>query len=54
MEIHRQSREAAGARTISETLKAQGILVGRFKAARLMEEASIKSKQPNRVWSGSQ
>lgn len=45
--IHAQSRGAAGARTISGQLIQQGESVGRYKAAKLMEEAHIVSKQPS-------
>lgn len=45
--IHSASRGAAGARTISGQLKQEGESVGRYKAAKLMEEASITSKQPS-------
>lgn len=45
-EIHRASRGAAGARTISGALKAEGEYVGRYKAGRLMAEAGLESKQP--------
>ncbi|GLS26557.1 transposase [Marinibactrum halimedae] len=48
VEIHTQSRAAAGSRVISANLKAQGFSVGRFKAARLMKEAKIESKQPGK------
>lgn len=45
IEIHRASRGAAGARTISGMLKQQGEPVGRYKAASLMSEAGLVSKQ---------
>lgn len=44
--IHRASRGAAGARTLSGALKAEGECVGRYKAGRLMAEAGLASKQP--------
>lgn len=43
--IHTASRGAAGARTISGMLKQQGESVGRYKAASLMKEAGLVSKQ---------
>jgi putative transposase len=45
--IHAASRGAAGARTISGQLLQEGETVGRYKAARLMKEAKITSKQPS-------
>lgn len=45
-EAHKASRKAAGARTLSAILKAEGEPVGRYKAARLMEEANLQSCQP--------
>lgn len=48
IDIHATSRSAAGARTISGQLKQQGEQVGRYKAGRLMKEAHIQSKQPNK------
>jgi putative transposase len=44
--IHVDSRGSAGARTIAGQLAQQGETVGRFKAASLMREANIESKQP--------
>lgn len=44
-EIHEASREAAGSRTISGTLKQRGEVVGRYKARSLMKEAGLVSKQ---------
>ncbi len=44
--LHAKSKGAAGSRTISASLKANGHDVGRYKAARLMEEAGVESKQP--------
>ena len=44
--LHATSRGAAGARTISALLKAQGEAVGRYKAGRLMAEAGVVSTQP--------
>lgn len=45
VELHAASRGAAGARTLSAALTAQGEAVGRYKTARLMAEAGIESKQ---------
>ena len=46
IEIHQTSRGAAGSRTISGKLKAEGEPVGRYKARSLMREAGLESKQP--------
>lgn len=46
VELHRGSRGAAGARSLSAALKAEGESVGRYKAGRLMAEAGVQSKQP--------
>ena len=48
IKIHEKSRGAAGARTIAGELTQQGENVGRYKAASLMREASIASKQPHK------
>jgi putative transposase len=45
IEIHTASRGAAGARTISGMLKQQDEPVGRYKAASLMKEAGLVSRQ---------
>ena len=45
-QIHRESRGAAGARTVSAMLTAEGELVGRYKATRLMAEVGVESRQP--------
>ena len=45
-ELHSQSRGAAGARTLSGALRAEGKAVGRYKAARLMKECGVESLQP--------
>jgi putative transposase len=45
--IHADSRGAAGARTIAGALRLDGESVGRYKAAKLMQEAQIASKQPS-------
>lgn len=45
IELHAASRGAAGARSLSAALKEEGEMVGRYKAARLMREAGIESKQ---------
>ena len=46
MRIHARSRGAAGARTVSAELRANGFDVGRYRAGSLMEEAGIASQQP--------
>ena len=46
IEMHSASRGAAGSRTIAGQLQQQGESVGRHKAASLMLEANIESKQP--------
>ncbi len=48
VDIHTASRGSAGARSISGQLKQQGESVGRYKASKLMKEAQISSKQPNK------
>ncbi|HCK27554.1 MAG TPA: IS3 family transposase, partial [Alcanivorax sp.] len=45
-QIHAESRGAAGARTVSARLKAEGEAVGRYKAARLMAESRLERRQP--------
>lgn len=47
--LHQASRGAAGARTLSHSLKQEGEQVGRYKAGRLMAELEIESKQPSRL-----
>lgn len=47
-EISKESRGSAGARTISQQLRASGDEVGRFKAGRLMTEAGVESRQRRR------
>lgn len=44
-ELHKASRGAAGARSLSAALKGEGEAVGRYKAASLMMEAGVESKQ---------
>ena len=46
--IHVASRGSAGARTIAGQLTQAGQKVGRYKAASLMKEADISSKQPHK------
>lgn len=48
IDIHTDSRGAAGARTIAGQLTQGGKAVGRYKARSLMREANITSKQPNK------
>jgi putative transposase len=45
IETHTRSWQSSCARTISAKLTQRGELVGRFKAARLMQEANLVSKQ---------
>ena len=45
VELHSESREAMGSRTISKHLKAQNIAAGRSLVRTLMREANIVSKQ---------
>lgn len=40
------SRGSAGSRTIKAMLNQDGILIGRFKVNRLMDECGLNSKQP--------
>ncbi len=48
MQLHAESRESAGARMISQCLKAQQFKVGRYLAGRLMAEANLASRQRRR------
>lgn len=48
MQLHIESRESAGARMISQHLKAQQIKVGRYLAGKLMAEANLASRQRRR------
>ena len=48
VEIHKNSRGSAGARSIVSALKRDGEAVGRYKAAKLMDEAGIESCQPKK------
>ncbi|MGL6241339.1 IS3 family transposase [Pseudomonas sp.] len=45
VQLHHESREAMGSRTISKHLQAENIAVGRALARALMREANIVSKQ---------
>ncbi|AHC80476.1 transposase [Pseudomonas monteilii SB3101] len=45
VQLHVESRGSAGARMISEYLKAQQLKVGRYLTGKLMEEANLESKQ---------
>ncbi|WP_371365441.1 IS3 family transposase [Pseudomonas sp. QL9] len=45
VELHAQSRSAAGARTLSAALRNEGFPAGRYLAARLMKEAGLVSTQ---------
>lgn len=46
--IHATSRGAAGSRVIAAQLAQEGETIGRYKVRRLMKEAGIVSKQPNK------
>ena len=48
IEIHETSRQSAGARTIAGKLTQGGDRVGRYKAANLMKESGLVSKQPHK------
>jgi putative transposase len=48
IQIHQDSRGAAGARTIAGQLNQDGENIGRYKAASLMAEAGMISKQPSK------
>ncbi|WGV18775.1 IS3 family transposase [Pseudomonas putida] len=48
MQLHAESRGSAGARMLSEHLKAQQLKVGRYLAGRLMQEANLASRQRRR------
>lgn len=43
-----KSRQSAGTRTIVSMLRDEGIVMGRFKAGRLMSEQGLMSKQPGK------
>ncbi|MBT1064533.1 IS3 family transposase [Bowmanella sp. Y26] len=43
-----KSRQSAGARTMVSMLRDDGIVMGRFKAGRLMQEQGLMSKQPGK------
>jgi putative transposase len=46
VDIHKESRGAAGSRSITGTLQRQGESIGRHKIRSLMKAAGISSKQP--------
>ncbi len=46
--LHEESRGSAGARSISAGLRAEGHVVGRYKASRLMVETGLSSNQPRK------
>lgn len=48
VDIQKESREAAGSRTIKARLQQEGECIGRYKVRSLMKEAHIASKQPSR------
>ncbi len=43
-----KSRQSAGARTISTMLREEGVIAGRFKVTRLMQEQELVSRQPGK------
>jgi len=45
-ELFKQSRSSAGSRTLKTRLNAEGMVIGRFKVRRLMQELGLVSKQP--------
>jgi len=47
-EIHKDSRGAAGSRTITGQLKQQGEKIGRYRVRSLMRAAGLESKQPGK------
>lgn len=48
VDIHKDSRGAAGSRSIAGTLQRQGESIGRYKVRSLMKAAGISSKQPGK------
>ena len=48
IDIHEDSRQAAGSRTIAGQLNHDGESIGRYKVSSLMQEMGIKSKQPSK------
>lgn len=47
-ELFAASNSSAGARTLVFQLTALGVVMGRYKVSRLMEEAGLASKQPGK------
>ena len=45
-ELFRSSRRSAGSRTLKKKLNDEGVVIGRFKVHRLMQEMNLISKQP--------
>ncbi|WP_370279117.1 IS3 family transposase [Pontibacterium sp.] len=45
-EVFRESRSSAGSRAIAERLQAEGIVIGRYKVRKLMQESGLICKQP--------
>src|SRR3569833_1270757 len=45
-EIYKQSRQAAGSRTVRDMLQESGIAIGRFNVRHLLREVVLSSKQP--------
>lgn len=45
-ELFRKSRSSAGSRPLKTKLNDEGVIIGRFKVRRLMQEMNLVSKQP--------
>lgn len=45
-ELFRKSRRSAGSRTLKKKLNDEGVVIGRFKVRRLMQDMNLISKQP--------
>lgn len=48
MRLFDKSRQSAGARTLVDMLRDEGITLGRFKVERLMKEQGLMGKQPSK------
>ena len=47
-ELFVESRSSAGSRSIIGMMREDGVVIGRFKVSRLMEELGLICKQPGR------
>lgn len=47
-ELFVESRSSAGSRSIMGMMREDGVVIGRFKVSRLMEELGLISKQPGK------